>query len=144
MIYCGYQGVGKSTYCRNNPTTTMDLDSSLFTKEENWEVGYVEKANEISTSGKKVFISAHPIVIETLISKGYQFTVLIPSMDKMVWKSRLEFRYLKNPSRPNLNALNDFVLNYDRDMSYYHSLESRGVIVKEVVARVETNLDQVL
>lgn len=32
MIYCGYQGCGKSTYCRENPQTTMDLDSSMFTK----------------------------------------------------------------------------------------------------------------
>ena len=144
MIYCGYQGVGKSTYCRNNPNLTVDLDSSMFTKEEGWENGYVEKANEISNNGKQVFISAHPIVIETLIAKGYKFAVLIPSMDKMVWKTRLEFRYLKNPSRPNLNALNDFVLNYDRDMAYYHNLENRGVKIIEVVARVETNLADVL
>lgn len=142
MIYCGYQGVGKSTYCRENPTTTVDLDSSNFKKNENWFVDYIRIANEYSQSGKTVFISAHQCVIEYLIANGFDFAVLVPAEVKEVWRSRLEFRYNKVKSFANLKALYDFDLNYENDMAYYNALESeRGVKVCRIKARIKTTLE---
>ena len=82
MIICGYQGVGKSTYCRNNPTTTIDLDSSNFKKVEHWEENYIKTALSFSKDDKNVFISAHRNVIEYLISNEIPFKVLVPNEKK--------------------------------------------------------------
>lgn len=144
MIYCGYQGVGKSTYCRNNPDTTVDLDSSNFKKVIGWEKEYIKMAEHFSNLGKQVFISAHKIVIEELIGQNIPFEVLIPAMDKLAWKSRLEFRYFKNPTIPNAKAIHDFTINYDKDMEYYNSLISQGIIVKKVFATIVTNITEIL
>lgn len=144
MIYCGYQGVGKSTYCRNNPSITVDLDSSNFKKVVGWEKEYIRMAKHFSDLGKQVFISAHQVVIEELAAQNIPFEVLIPAMDKLAWKSRLEFRYFKNPTIPNAKAIHDFTINYDKDMEYYHSLVSRGITVKKVVATVVTDIAEIL
>ena len=45
MIYCGYQGCGKSTYCRTH-NNTVDLDSSFFKKVDKWEENYINIAKE--------------------------------------------------------------------------------------------------
>lgn len=122
MIYCGYQGCGKSTYCRNNPNTTVDLDSSMFVKNPGWEVKYVNTALAFSDLGKKVFISAHKIVIEYLVQNNIPFELLIPAQDPKAWRNRLAFRYNLNPTQGNLNAIYDFNKNYEIDMAFYATL----------------------
>lgn len=96
MIYCGYQGSGKSTYCRNNPNTTVDLDSSAFVKVAGWEENYVRTAVALA-GDKNVFISAHRVVIEYCMNNNIPFVVLAPSQSKEAWRACLEFRYHKNP-----------------------------------------------
>lgn len=138
MIYCGYQGVGKSTYCRNNPSTTIDLDSSAFIKTENWEAKYIEIAYELSKKGKNVFISAHKVVINYLISNNIPFELLIPEQNKYAWRSRLEFRYNINPTRGNMNALLDFDKNYESDMEFYKTL---NCVKHYISAHIVTNIE---
>lgn len=140
MICCGYQGVGKSTYCRQNPTTTVDLDSSNFKKCENWEEDYVKTALSLAVNDRVVFISAHKVVIEYLIKSHINFKVLIPDEKKEVWRNRLEFRYNKVPSIANLKALYDFDLHYEEDMRYYEELESQGIQICRVKARIATTI----
>lgn len=125
MIYCGYQGCGKSTYCKNNPTTTVDLDSSFFNKYEGWENNYINIANLLSQSGKIVFISAHQIVINKLIALNIEFELFIPSQNAKAWRNRLEFRYNTNPTQANMNALLDFDKNYENDMKFYATLNCK-------------------
>ena len=132
MIYCGYQGVGKSTYCRNNPDTTIDLDSSNFKKTSDWFVNYVKAALVFSKDGKDVFISAHKEVIMYLYGMGYDFEILIPGDSKEVWAKRLEFRYQKNKTVANLKAIHDFNINFDSDMEFYHTL--KGIKVHKVTS----------
>lgn len=140
MLYCGYQGSGKSTYCRNNPLDTIDLDSSNFQKVQGWEKTYIEKA--LTYKNKKVFISAHRVVIEYLLKNNIEFELLAPGMNKKAWQSRLEFRYYKNPILPNLKAVNDFKENYDKDIKYYMSLENQGVKVHWLEATIVTNIGE--
>lgn len=143
MLYCGYQGCGKTTYCKNT-IGAVDLDSSNFPKEKNWEIKYIEKALKISASGKDVFISAHKEVIQRLIYNNCDFTILAPSENKQAWRARLSFRYFKYPTLANLKALVDFVQNYDSDLKYYKSLEKKGYTVLWIEAKISTNLSQKL
>lgn len=140
MLYCGYQGVGKSTYCRQNPTATIDLDSSNFKKYEHWEEDYIKMALSLASDNKIVFISAHRVVIEYLIENNIDFKVLIPNEKKEVWRNRLEFRYNKVQSVANLKALYDFDLHFEEDMKYYAELEKRGIEVCKVKARIMTTI----
>lgn len=139
MIYCGYQGCGKSTYCKANPDTTVDLDSSAFVKREGWEEIYVQIAKTISELGKNVFISAHRQVIEYLTANKIPFELLIPAQNPKAWRNRLEFRYNINPTQGNLNALLDFDKNFETDMAFYASLDC---VKHEVSAKVITNIDE--
>ena len=141
MIYCGYQGSGKSTYCRNNPTTTIDLDSSAFAKTLGWEKLYVQTAVELGKN-KNVFISAHQAVIEYCIANHVPFAILAPAQSKEAWRARLEFRYYKNPTLPNFKAIADFEKHFDSDLNYYRNLENQGVTVHWITATVVTNISE--
>ena len=142
MIVCGYQGVGKSTYCRNNPNTTVDLDSSMFKKTPGWEKTYIDTA--LNYGDKTVFISAHENVIDYLYKNNIQFTICAPAMSHDAWRARLEFRYFKNPIIPNLNAIRDFDMNFDKDMALYKEYERKGVDVKWITATVVTDIGEAL
>lgn len=138
MIYCGYQGCGKSTYCRNHPADTIDLDSSMFVKFDGWEVNYIAIANEFSKNGKKVFISAHKKVITYLMENEIPFELLIPSQNPRAWRSRLEFRYNINPTQGNMNAILDFDKHYEEDMKFYESIDC---VKHYIEAHVVTNIE---
>lgn len=138
MIYCGYQGCGKSTYCKAHPDTAVDLDSSMFVKREGWEMNYVAIAAALSNLGKKVFISAHQLVINYLLSTGIEFELLIPAQDAKAWRNRLEFRYRINPTQCNLNALLDFDKNFETDMAFYDTL---SCVKHHISAEIITNID---
>lgn len=142
MIICGYQGVGKSTYCRNNPTTTVDLDSSNYKKEKAWVVQYINDA--LSYSDKTVFISAHKDVIEYLYENKIPFEILVPILNKDAWRSRLEFRYFKNPTLGNYKAIRDFEKNFEIDMAFYKSYEAKGVKVHKINAKIVTNIAEAI
>lgn len=137
MIYCGYQGCGKSTYCRNHADTTVDLDSSMFVKREGWEENYVALAKQLSDLGKNVFISAHQVVIAYLLELNIDFELLIPEQNPKAWRSRLEFRYNLNPIQANMNAILDFDKNYETDMEFYAGLR---VPKHYISAHIVTNI----
>lgn len=140
MIYCGYQGCGKSTFCRAFPKDTFDFDSSAFTKVNGWEENYVRTAMEITKTGKKVFISAHQEVITYCIDHNIPMVVLAPSQSKEAWRARLEFRYHKNPIIANFRAIADFEQNFEKDLAFYRELENHGVDVRWIEATVITNI----
>lgn len=144
MIICGYQGVGKSTYCRNHVDSAIDLDSSNFKKGKDWQKDYVKQAVQLASTGKDVFISAHEVVVNEVLSYGKDFILLIPSMKEGVWRSRLEFRYMKDPSLPNLKAIHDFTLHFHDDMAFYSKVEKENKIchVRRVIAKIITNIEE--
>lgn len=139
MIYCGYQGVGKSTYCRNH-YNCVDLDSSNFKKVDGWYREYINTAITLNKQGNDCFISAHQCVINHLLEIGEQFVLIIPDEDKSTWRSRLEFRYYKTKEQYALNALYDFDKNYDRDMAFYNSLQVPTIRVN---AKIITTIHRV-
>lgn len=140
MIYCGYQGCGKSTYCKVHPDTTIDLDSSNFPKVDRWEYNYIAVAHELElTTNKAVFISAHQCVINALRDLHIPFEVFVPAHDKEAWRHRLAFRYNNAPHQCNFNALADFEKNFEKDMAFYLTLPAE--IVHYVSAKVVTNME---
>lgn len=139
MIYCGYQGCGKTTYCKTHPDTTIDLDSSAFVKRDGWEKIYINIALAFSDLGKNVFISAHRQVIEYLTKNSIPFELLIPVQNPKAWRSRLEFRYNIDPTQGNLNALLDFDKNFESDMAFYAKLDC---VKHEISAKVITNIGE--
>lgn len=136
-IYCGYQGCGKTTFCKNHPDTTIDLDSSAFIKREGWEEIYIKIAVAFSNLGKSVFISAHKQVIEYLTTNEIPFELLIPAQNPKAWRNRLEFRYNIDPTQGNLNALLDFDKNFEADMAFYASL---NCVKHYISAKVVTDI----
>ena len=68
----------------------------------------------------------------------------MPDMDKLAWRSRLEFRYFKNQTQGNLNAILDFDKNFDIDMKYYDFVESKGIKVHRVSATIVTDIAEVI
>lgn len=137
MIICGYQGCGKTTYCKNH-VDSIDLDSSNFVKGLGWEKQYIRVAMSLSLAGYKVFISAHREVIGYLQERSIDFALLIPAYNKEAWRHRLEFRYQTNPTQANQNALLDFEKNFDRDMDFYSKVDC--VALYEISAKVVTNI----
>lgn len=143
MIICGYQGCGKTSFCKANPDTTVDLDSSLFVKRDGWQYDYLKIAIALSKTGKKVFISAHQVVIEALMEQRQSFHLLTPAINPKAWRSRLEFRYHLNPTDGNFNALQDFDKNYEKDMAFYSSIENSLLCTRiEISAKVVTDLSK--
>lgn len=139
MIYCGYQGCGKTTYCKANPSTAIDLDSSTFEKHDGWEYEYIQKAQDLEKeTGKNIFISAHQCVINALRKLRISFEVFIPAYDKEAWRNRLAFRYNTAPHQGNFNALADFDKHFDADMEFYATLPP--AMVHKVSATVITDM----
>lgn len=147
-IVCGYQGIGKTTYCKNH-TDAYDLDSSNYKKDDGWTKLYVDDAIKTLHKGfNKVFISAHQNVVNELLSRNLPditIVVAIPKENKKAWEARLRFRYEQCQKKYAFNALQDFLLNYDTDMQYYQKLkDNEKVSVIEVSARIYTNLSELL
>lgn len=140
MIYCGYSGVGKTTYCKK--VDGIDLDSSNYFKRKGWEVGYCNDAVKKSADGKDVFISAHQEVIQYLTKNNIDFVLIIPDGNKNEWLSRLYFRYYQNQTDGNRNAIWDCAKNFDEDMAYYNTLNCK--IIKVHALKIQTDLEEKL
>lgn len=139
MIYCGYSGCGKTTYCLAHPDTAIDLDSTHWEKVEGWEKEYINHALSLSKD-KDVFISAHYAVIEYCRAQNIPFTIIAPACDRQEWQSRLEFRFYGCRTLSNWKALADFEMNFERDIEYYNRLQAEGIPVKWITAKVITNI----
>ena len=147
-IICGYQGIGKTTYCKTH-TDSYDLDSSAFEKNEEWAKTYVDSAIEVLKSGyDKVFISAHQCVINEILNRilnEISIVVVIPKETKETWEARLRFRYEQCKKQYAYNALQDFLKHFDEDMQYYNQLKNnKRISLIEVTAKVQTNLSELL
>lgn len=98
MIIMGYQGIGKSTLCKEREYA-IDLESSCFRvgnkRPDNWEVYYVNVAKDLSDQGFTVFISSHKEIRTELIEREIPFAAIVPSLDlKKEWTDRLWSRYV--------------------------------------------------
>lgn len=56
---------------------------------------YIAMAQSLNEKGLNVFISAHRVVLEYLLTNHIEFHLLAPAENKSAWKSRLELDIIK-------------------------------------------------
>ena len=112
-IICGYPGIGKSTYVKNNKDKAIDLDSSLFTKHDKWETDYVNLAYMLAKQGFIVFISTHESVRNTLLNRNIPFDIVCPSINLYAdWCERLKQRFAESGKDADFRAFKFTEKNY--------------------------------
>lgn len=102
MIVIGYQGIGKSTICKNNPRY-IDFESSALKKfgyrPPNWEMPYCQMAIWLSKQGYVVFTSSHKEVRKLLTESDEYCMAIVPSLElEKAWVEKLETRFNKSLS----------------------------------------------
>ena len=120
MIFCGYQGVGKSSIC-NRENGYIDFESSTFFVNEIrpnvWIDIYINQAIDLNNQGYDVFLSTHKALRNRLNELNIDFTVITPSKDlKEQWIERLNNRYRNNPSIKNMKALKNAEECYEENV----------------------------
>ena len=121
MIFCGYQGVGKSSIC-NRENGYIDFESSNFFVNEirpnTWVDIYINQAIDLNNQGYDVFLSTHKALRNRLNELNIYFTVITPSKDlKEQWIERLNNRYRNNPSIKNMKALKNAEECYEENVN---------------------------
>ena len=120
MIFCGYQGVGKSSIC-NRENGYIDFERSNFFVNEirpnTWVDIYINQAIDLNNQGYDVFLSTHKALRNRLNELNIDFTVITPSKDlKEQWIERLNNRYRNNPSIKNMKALKNAEECYEENI----------------------------
>ena len=132
MIFCGYQGVGKSSIC-NRENGYIDFESSNFFVNEMrpnmWIDIYINQALSLNEQGYDVFLSTHKALRNRLNELNIDFTVITPSIDlKEQWIERLTKRYKHNPSIKNMKALKNAEECYEENVNDLCS-ESKVIMI---------------
>lgn len=93
MVISGFPGTGKTTFAARNPGCVIDIDSSLFSRDD-FPANYIasiksriveqQKADAITTNPRKVFIlvSTHTEVREALEQEGIPFYLVLPTLEQ--------------------------------------------------------------
>lgn len=132
MIFCGYQGVGKSSIC-NRENGYIDFESSNFFVNEMrpnmWVDIYINQALSLNNQGYDVFLSTHKELRNRLNELNIDFTVITPCIDlKEQWIERLTKSYRNNPSIKNMKALNNAEACYEENVNDLCS-ESKVIMI---------------
>ena len=121
MIIIGYQGIGKSTICKNNPKY-IDFESSVLKVDgcrlHNWQIPYCQMAIWLSQQGYVVFTSSHKEVREILKDCCEYCVAIIPSKElKKQWIEKLFDRYKKSGLEKDRNAYLNAVDRYEENLA---------------------------
>lgn len=97
MIVVGYQGIGKSTICKENPRY-IDFESSALKmfghRPPGWEMPYCQMAIWLSKQGYNVFTSSHKEVRKLLTESDEYCIAIVPSLElEKEWRAKLRTRY---------------------------------------------------
>lgn len=123
MIIFGYQGVGKSTACKND-VKLIDLESSMFRtpmhpeRSEDWFQAYGNIAYHLSHEYNKIVLCAchdkiRDYIYEEKDTKNEHIAICYPSLDlKDVWLEKLTRRYELTHELKDKAALDFAVASY--------------------------------
>lgn len=134
MIYCGYQGIGKSTL--GGKFNIIDLESGNFwvnsVRVNEWYAIYANMAQHLSNQGFIVFTASHKIFRDYLNEQGIEFTTISPSVDlKDEWIKRLEERYNMTKLDKDYKALMNAKEKYEENVLDLQS-EKNALIIKRM------------
>ena len=135
MIYVGFQGIGKSTLCKQIDDC-LDLESSHFIlhgkRSDDWYKIYAALANCLSKQGKTVFISSHKELRKYMNEKRIPFTVVYPDIKlHKQWLQKLKDRYIQTLTEKNFRAWISAKKNYKEaitDLSH----ERRKLVITDM------------
>ena len=145
MIIIGFPGIGKSSVTRaydgdTNTTGYIDLESSIFVKDDNWVKEYCDIAIDLELQGYKVFVSSHKKVREYLAEKQDIFPDIMevfPSKEmRTEWLNKLECRYMKCKTDKNERALSYIRNNFDGAVD---EMENDAIIHKVRIVKENMN-----
>lgn len=134
MIYCGYQGIGKSTL--GGKFNIIDLESGNFwvnsVRVNEWYAIYANMAQHLSNQGFIVFTASHKIFRDYLNEQGIEFTTISPSVDlKDEWIKRLEERYNMTKLDKDYKALMNAKEKYEENVLDLQS-EKNALIINRM------------
>lgn len=148
MIIIGYQGIGKSTICKDNPRY-IDFESSALKvfgrRMIGWELPYCQMATWLSKQGYVVFTSSHKEVRMHLTGTDEYCVAIVPSLKlKKEWVEKLKARYHESDSekdrRAYLNAKTRYKENIQEimdDVADTFVIDSMDYDLKQIVAKCE-------
>ena len=131
MIIIGYQGIGKSTFCKNYGTSLryLELESGLMKdpmngnkRWDNWAEIYCNIALSLSGQDYMVFVSSHKAVQDILENSKDDVIAIYPSKTiKDEWIKKLLERYKKTGLKKDELAWLDAKANYDSEIDILES-----------------------
>lgn len=135
IIVCGYQGVGKSSYCCPE-TGCIDLESSCFwygdTRVYEWYKYYANIAMHLSNQGFIVFTASHAVFRMHLHNIGCDFITLSPSLNlKDDWIKKLEERYYRTYELKDYKAWKCAVEKFDDNITNLQR-EPKHIIIDNI------------
>ena len=154
MIVIGYQGIGKSTICKDN-LRYIDFESSalkMFGRRMiGWELPYCQMATWLSKQGYVVFTSSHKEVRKYLTETDEYCIAIVPSLElKKEWVEKLKARYHESDSEKDqkayLNAKTRYKENIQEimdDVADTYVIGGMDYDLKHIVAEAETPTNQV-
>ncbi len=153
MIIIGYQGIGKSTIAKNNPSI-IDLESKCFwyngERPEDWYIYYCQIAEHLSKQGYTVFVSSHKEVRGFLIDNCTEpFGAIVPATYlRYDWIEKLHRRYLKTNSEKDKkawkNAEDRYIENIQEiceDIDNYVVIQKMDYSLNSVIDMLQQSLD---
>lgn len=159
MIIVGYQGIGKSTVCKNNIINgkiPVDLESSCFWcnredgtrfRPDGWEKIYANIAYNLSKQGFIVFMSSHKSVRDALCDDKFNDVdkyIICPSVDiKDKWIERLKNRYEESNLKKDYAAYMNALDKYEENICDMISESERGFKV-EIINSTKYNLATII
>lgn len=148
MIIIGYQGIGKSTLCKNNPRY-IDFESSALKifgrRPPNWQIPYCQMAIWLSQQGYVVFTSSHKEVREMLKDCGEYCIAIVPAQElEEEWIEKLRDRYresgLEKDGNAYLNAVSryqDNIAEIKEDIADTFIIDSMDYDLQSIVSKCE-------
>ena len=81
-IISAFPGTGKSHYHNAHPDTTLDSDSSMFSKSDDFPENYINHIKENIGKYDIIFVSSHKVVRDALRNNCMFFYLIYPSKDQ--------------------------------------------------------------
>ncbi len=139
MIIIGYQGIGKTTVCKDN-LRYIDFESSALRIPDDWHIPYCQMAIELSRQGYVVFVSSHEEVRRYLQWYSGICVAIVPSPKlENDWIKKLKERAEQSESLKDERAYIRALACYQEDIvDIMHDCDTK------IIKTMDYNLKQII
>ena len=157
MIFIGYQGIGKSTFCKDR-MDAIDFESSNFkyqvnnhgtlsiTRDKYWFMPYTNIAKDLSNQGYSVFISSHKDVRLQLVNRK-DVVAIVPALNlRDKWVKKLKDRYETELAEHNPNAEKHKFAYLNAEDCYVENIQNIMNDIKNIIIieNIDYDLNQLI